>query len=76
MADKKKGKGRVVITNVRVTKETHTRLKTLADLWGVTMSEAMDMLITEHVPEVEEAIRLREQMKMKAGRSKPEPSDN
>ena len=76
MADKKKGKGRVVVTNVRVTKETHVRLKTLADLWGLTMSEAVNLLIRENVPEVEESIRLREEMKMKAGKNKPESSDN
>lgn len=69
---KKKGKGRVVITNIRVEKDTHNRIKTLADLWGVTMSEAMDMLITEHVPEVEEAIKLREEMKRKAEKNRPD----
>lgn len=81
MPDKKK-RGRpkkenqvIVDTNVRVTKETHLRMKTLADLWGLTMSEAVNLLIRENVPEVEQAIQLRAQMKKKAGKNKPEVSE-
>ena len=66
----KKGK-RMVETNVRVTKETHLRIKTLAEMWGITMSEAMDLLITEHVPEVEAEIRLREEIQQKLSKRKP-----
>lgn len=60
-----KGK-RMVDTNVRVTKDTHRRLKTLAELHDTTISEAIDKLILEHAPEVEEAIsqvkKIREKM--------------
>jgi hypothetical protein len=60
-AKKKKGKGRVVITNVRVTKETHIRMKTLADLWHMSMSEVINKLIDEGAPNVDQVIREREE---------------
>lgn len=66
----KKGK-RMVDTNVRVTKDTHLRLKALSDLWGVTMSEALDLLIGEHVPEIEERLKQREEMQKKLSKRKP-----
>lgn len=72
---KKKGKGRVVITNVRVTKETHLRLKTLSELWGMTMSEAMDALIKKQAPEVDEIIREREEQIKRFSKRKPNNSD-
>ena len=76
MSDKKsksekKGK-RMVDTNVRVTKDTHLLIKTLADLWGVTMSDAMAMLINEHVPEVKEALKRREEIQRKLNEKKPD----
>lgn len=60
-----KGK-RMVDTNVRVTKDTHLRLKTLADLREATISEAIDKLIEEHAPEVEEAINALKKIKDKS----------
>lgn len=66
----KKGK-RMVDTNVRVTRETHLRVKTLAEMWGVTMSEAMDLLISEHVPQVEDEIKRREEIQVKLSKRKP-----
>lgn len=68
--DEKKSK-RMVDTNVRVTKETHLRVKTLAEMWGITMSEAMDLLISEHVPEVEQEIKRREDIQQKINKRKP-----
>ena len=74
MADeKKKGKGRVVITNVRVTKETHNELKVLSDLRGQTMSEAISSLIREAAPDVIEELRRREEAQRKHSRK---TSDN
>lgn len=61
---KKKGK-RMVDTNVRVTKETHERLKTLAELLDLTMSDAIDHVIGSHYPEVERERTAREERKTK-----------
>lgn len=72
----KKGKGRVVITNVRVTKETHLRMKTLAELMGVTMSEAIDALIDKQAPEVDDIIRQREEQKKRFGKKNAAGSEN
>ncbi|MBL8163746.1 MAG: hypothetical protein JNJ61_17295 [Anaerolineae bacterium] len=61
---RKKGK-RMVNTNVRVTKETHERLKTLSELLGLTMSEAIDHVINSHYPEVETERRMKQERKSK-----------
>ena len=66
----------IVDTNVRVTKETHIRMKTLADLWGLSMSEAVNLLIKENVPEVEEAVKTREEMRLKAEKRRADSSNN
>lgn len=68
--DEKKGK-RMVDTNVRVMKTTHQRMKTLADLWGVTISEAVDLLISQHAPEVDNEIKRREEMQRQMSKKKP-----
>lgn len=68
---KKKGK-RMVITNVRVTEETHLELKTLADLRGKTMSEAISQLIREAAPDVIEEVRRRQEAKRKHNRDNSE----
>lgn len=65
MADKKKrGRPRkdkeVIDTNVRVSKRTQVRIKTLATLWHTTMSDAIDRLIEAQAPQVDEVIRERE----------------
>ncbi len=73
---KKKGSGRVVITNVRVTKEAHLRLKTLAELWNVSMSEALDALIEKQAPEVDEIIRQRKEQVERFSKKKPNQTDN
>lgn len=60
----------IVDTNVRMTKKTHTRLKTLADLWDVSISKAVDRLIDGAAPEVDDVIRQRdEQRKRFSGKS-------
>lgn len=56
----KKGNKRMVDTNVRVTKSTHSRLKYLAEVLGVTMSEAVDAMIYEKDPAIDEKIEARE----------------
>ena len=61
---KKKGK-RMMDTNVRVTKDTHSRLKTLSDTLGLTMSEAIDFIIIEHYPDIEEERKALEERKRK-----------
>lgn len=53
--------GDVVTTNIRVTKTTHMRVKTLADMLGVNISEALDMLIARSAPEVDEELKRREE---------------
>ena len=73
---KKKESGRVVITNVRVTKEAHLRLKTLSELWGVSMSEALDALIKSHAPEVDDVIRQRQEQAERFSKNKPGSSTN
>ena len=73
---KKKGQGRVVVTNVRVTKETHQRLKALTDELGVeTMSDAIDLVIFEHYPQVEQRVKRSEENRNKVN-SKRSQSDN
>lgn len=57
-----KGK-RMVDTNVRVTKDTHEKLKTLATLRGKTISEAIEELIDAHAPEVNKAILALDEIK-------------
>jgi predicted DNA-binding protein len=56
----KKGK-RMVDTNVRITKSTHSRLKYLAEALGVTMSEIVDAMIYEKHPDIDSRINAREQ---------------
>lgn len=68
----KKGKGRVVITNVRVTKETHEELKVLSDLRGQTMSEAISALIREAAPDVIDEMRRRQEAQRKHAKNKPQ----
>lgn len=63
----KKGK-QMVDTTMRVTKETSVRVKILADLMGVTMSEAIDRLIEENAPQVNEEIRRRAEQKKRFGK--------
>lgn len=79
-APKKRGRPKkakkMVDTNVRVTKDTHLRLKTLADLWGITMSESIDLLIEKHAPEVEDAIRRRAAIQKMVTEKKSNPSNN
>lgn len=59
---RKKGKGRVVVTNVRMTKETHERLKALARFLNVeTMSDAIDFVIFQHYPQVEQVVKAGEE---------------
>lgn len=73
---KKKGKGRMVVTNVRVTKETHLRLKALTDELGVeSMSDAIDFVIFEHYPQVEQKLKTSEERRQKLV-SKRSQSDN
>ena len=60
MARPKKADG-IATTNIRITVETHQRVKTLADMLGVNISEALDMLIQKHAPEVEEELKRREE---------------
>jgi Na+/phosphate symporter len=70
-----KGKGsrkRVVVTNVRVTKETHEELQVLSDIWDTTMSDAISSLIHKHAPEVLEEIRRRKEIKRKAKQKREE----
>lgn len=64
MPEKKKGK-RMTTSAVRVTPETHKRMKTLADVLGMTMSEAIDFIILEHMPEIDEEVVRREASKTK-----------
>jgi predicted DNA-binding protein len=66
----KKG-GRMVTAPVRLTEETHQRVKTLSEMWDVTISEAIDLIITEHVPEIDEEIRRRGEKKRAFGKKKP-----
>lgn len=66
--DGKKGKGRVVIAPVRVTKETHVRMKTLAALWHMSMSETINKLIDEVAPQVDDVIREREEQERRFGK--------
>lgn len=61
MARPKKQDGSVVTTNIRITKDTHQRVKTLADMLGVNISDALDMLIQKSAPEVEEELKRREE---------------
>jgi hypothetical protein len=56
-----KKEGDVVTTNIRITKTTHQKVKTLADMLGVNISEALDMLIAKSAPEVNEELRRREE---------------
>jgi hypothetical protein len=62
----------IVDTNVRVDKRAHIRMKTLADLWGVTLSEAINRLIDKQAPEVDEVIRQREEQRRKFSENKPD----
>lgn len=55
----KKGK-RMVDTNVRMTKTTHARLKYLAQVLGVTISEVVDSLIGDKYPDIDARIDARE----------------
>lgn len=66
----KKG-GRMVTAPVRLTEETHQRVKTLSEMWDVTISEAIDLIITEHVPELDDEIRRRSEGKQALGKKKP-----
>lgn len=56
-----KKEGDVVTTNIRITKTTHQKVKTLADMLGVNISEALDMLIAKSAPEVNEELQRREE---------------
>lgn len=60
MAEKKKPIRKEETINVRITKDAHTLLMTLASMQDVTMSEAIIMLIRDHVPEVEREVERRE----------------
>lgn len=55
----KKGK-RMVDTNVRMTKPTHSRLKYLTEVMGLTMSEIVDAMIYEKYPDIDSKISARE----------------
>jgi hypothetical protein len=66
----------IVDTNVRVDKRAHIRMKTLADLWGVTLSEAINRLIDKQAPEVDEVIRQREEQRKKFAQNEPDSSNN
>jgi len=62
--DGKKAKGRVMDTNVRVSKSTHRLLKALTDELGVgTMSDAIDFVIFEHYPQIEQKLKAAEERK-------------
>jgi hypothetical protein len=61
MARPKKKDNSVVTTNIRITKDTHMRVKTLADMLGVNISVALDMLIQKSAPEVDEELKRREE---------------
>jgi DNA-binding Xre family transcriptional regulator len=61
MARPKKVDGDTSSTNIRITAETHQRVKTLADMLGVNISEALDILIQKHAPEVDEELKRREE---------------
>jgi hypothetical protein len=50
----------MVDTNVRVTKTTHARLKYLAQVLGVTISEVIDAMIVEKNPDIDSRIEARE----------------
>lgn len=67
---KKRGK-RMVTAPVRLTEETHLRVKTLSEMWNVTISEAIDAVIKQHVPEVDEEIRRQKEVKRKFELLKP-----
>lgn len=69
--EKPKKKGRMVTAPVRLTEETHQRVKTLSEMWEVTISEAIDLIITQHVPEVDEEIKRRTERKAMFGKKKP-----
>lgn len=71
---KKKGK-RMVDTNVRITKETHSRLKTLADMLGLTMSDAINFVIIEHYPEVDNERTRREERRRTLARKTDKTDD-
>jgi antitoxin component of RelBE/YafQ-DinJ toxin-antitoxin module len=59
-------------TNVRVSGETHLRLKTLADMMGLSISDAVDQFIQTYAPEVEEEISRRQDFKRRFLESKTE----
>ena len=63
---KKKGGKRMVVTNIRVTKETHAELQALSRIWDMPMSDAISKLIRENIPEVGELISKEEDIKQKA----------
>lgn len=60
MAEKKQPIRKEPTTTVRLTKDAHILLTTLASMQDVTMSEAIVMLIRDHVPEVEREVERRE----------------
>lgn len=72
---KKKGGKRMVVTNIRVTKETHAELQALSQIWDIPMSDAISKLIRDNVPEVRELISKRDEIKRKA-RKREESDEN
>lgn len=68
---KKKGK-RMVETNVRLTRDAHSRLRALASRLGLSMSDAVDYVVFNHYPEIEQERKLLEARKEELDRKRSE----
>lgn len=57
----KKEGGRVVTTNIKVSKDAHALVMAAAGKLGVSMSDALIYLVTERYPDIDKEMRERQE---------------
>ncbi len=72
----KKEGGRVVTTNIKVSKTAHSLVMTAANKLGMSMSDALIYLITEKFPKIDEELAEREENMRKLEERKRQINSN
>ncbi len=64
MSARKRGRPKkmdLATTNIKITKETHQIVKTLADMLGMSISDSLKAFILKYAPEIEAEMQRREE---------------
>ncbi len=72
----KKEGGRVVTTNIKVSKDAHSLIMTAAGKLGMSMSDALIYLVTERYPDIDKELREREENQREIEQRKRRISQN